>query len=388
MHAFIRQHREDDLNTLALTLANRKIPEAPYLLQQIEGWQRLRAKVPSWTETDGLEYPPRLSLEQCSGETAARYKAETVTRLLPEGGTMADLTGGLGVDFSFMARHFSRAVYVERQEELCRLARHNFPLLGLETAEVVCADGEDYLRQMPPADLIFIDPARRDAAGRKTVLIENCTPDVVSLLPLIMAKCRIAVVKLSPMLDIHRAIAAIGHSVAEVHIVAAGGECKELLLVLRNDNGGKQVCVADGSCRFNYAPEDEQTALVTWAGEVETYLFEPGAALMKAGAFRLISERFGLKKLHPNSHLYTAATPVKDFPGRTFAVEGVYGFSKKELRALCATGERANIAVRNFPSTVAELRRRLKVKEGGTAHWFATTLADGRRVVITAKRES
>ena len=151
MHAFIRQHREDDLNTLALTLANRKIPEAPYLLQQIEGWQRLRAKVPSWTETDGLEYPSRLSLEQCSGETAARYKAETVTRLLPEGGTMADLTGGLGVDFSFMARHFSRAVYVERQEELCRLARHNFPLLGLETAEVVCADGEDYLRQMPPA---------------------------------------------------------------------------------------------------------------------------------------------------------------------------------------------------------------------------------------------
>ena len=388
MHAFIRQHREDDLNTLALTLANRKIPEAPYLLQQIEGWQRLRAKVPSWTETDGLEYPPRLSLEQCSGETAARYKAETVTRLLPEGGTMADLTGGLGVDFSFMARHFSRAVYVERQEELCRLARHNFPLLGLETAEVVCADGEDYLRQMPPADLIFIDPARRDAAGRKTVLIEDCTPDVVSLLPLIMAKCRIAVVKLSPMPDIHRAIAAIGHSVAEVHIVAAGGECKELLLVLRNDNGGKQVCVADGSCRFNYAPEDEQTALVTWAGEVETYLFEPGAALMKAGAFRLISERFGLKKLHPNSHLYTAATPVKDFPGRTFAVEGIYGFSKKELRALCATGERANIAVRNFPSTVAELRRRLKVKEGGTAHWFATTLADGRRVVITAKRES
>lgn len=388
MHPFVAEHREDDLRSLALLLANRREPDAPYLLRQIEGWQRLRLKVPAWAAVDELEYPPRLALEQCSGEAAARYKAALAERLLPAGGAMADLTGGLGVDFSFVAPHFARAVYVERQEELCRLARHNFPLLGLPGAEVVCADAEDYLGRMAPADLLFLDPARRDDAGRKTVLMADCRPDVVALLPQLLDKGRVVVVKLSPMLDLHRAVADLGGQVAEAHVVADGGECKELLLVLRPGTGALRVVVADGPHRFCFTPDEEAAARPVYADGPDAFLFEPGPALMKAGAFRLVAERFGLRKLHPNSHLYTAGAPVDGFPGRTFAVEGLFGFSRHDVAALRALGPRANLTVRNFPAGAEELRRRLKIKDGGAQYWFVTTLADGRHVVITTRRHT
>lgn len=388
MHPFIAAHREDDPRQLALLLANRHEPDAPYLLRQIEGWQRLRHKVPAWAAVDELEYPPRLSLEQCSGEEAARYKAALAARLPVAGGSMADLTGGLGVDFSFMAPHFGRAVYVERQEELCRLARHNFPLLGLPRAEVVCAEAGHYLQGMAPVDLLFLDPARRDGQGRKTVRLADCTPDLAALLPQLLLKSRVIVAKLSPMLDLHSAVADLGGHVAEAHIVAAAGECKELLLVLRAGVGGLRVVVADGPARFAFTPDEEAAAAPLYAAAPDAYLFEPGPALMKAGAFRLVAERFGLRKLHPNSHLYTAAAPVEGFPGRTFAVEGLYGFAKRDVAALRALGPRANLAVRNFPATTDELRRRLKVKDGGDRYWFATTLADGRHAVITARRHA
>lgn len=260
MHPFIAAHREDDPRQLALLLANRHEPDAPYLLRQIEGWQRLRHKVPAWAAVDELEYPPRLSLEQCSGEEAARYKAALAAGLPVAGGSMADLTGGLGVDFSFMAPHFGRAVYVERQEELCRLARHNFPLLGLLRAEVVCAEAGHYLQGMAPVDLLFLDPARRDGQGRKTVRLADCTPDLAALLPQLLLKSRVIVAKLSPMLDLHSAVADLGGHVAEAHIVAAAGECKELLLVLRAGVAGLRVVVADGSARFAFTPDEEAAA--------------------------------------------------------------------------------------------------------------------------------
>lgn len=388
MHPFVAAHREDDLRALALLLANRHEPDAPRLLRQIEGWQRLRLKVPAWAAVDELEYPPRLALEQCSGEAAARYKAALAARLLPDGGTVTDLTGGLGVDFSFVAPHFARAVYVERQEELCRLASHNFPLLGLPEAQVVCADAEDYLDRMEPVDLLFLDPARRDDTGRKTVLMADCRPDIVALLPQLLLKGRVVVVKLSPMLDLHRAVADLGGHVAEVHVVAVAGECKELLLVLSAGTPGTRVVVADGPHRFAFTSAEEAAARPAYAVAPDAFLFEPGPALMKAGAFRLVAERFGLRKLHPNSHLYTAAAPVDGFPGRTFVVEGVYGFSKRDVAALRALGPRANLAVRNFPAGVDELRRRLKVKDGGGQYWFATTLADGSHVVIITRRHA
>ena len=382
---FIVRHRTERVAALALALAGRRDIDVPLALRQIEGWQRLRTKAPSWAAVDGLLYPPRLSLEQCSGEAAARYKAGVAARLAPGGGTLIDLTGGLGVDFSFLARRFARAVYVERSAELCRLARHNFPLLGLPGAEVVQADAADYLPGAPRADLVFLDPARRDGSGRKTVLVEDCEPDAAALMPRLRALAPAVLLKLSPMLDWRRAAQSLG-GVAEVHAVADGGECKELLMVCADAPGGVEIHVAEEGRRLTFRPDEEAAACPAYADGVGEYLFEPGPAALKAGCFKLLAVRYGLGKLHPNSHLYTGAAPLAGFPGRVFRVTQVADFSKSALRALRQAVPRANLAVRNFPATVAELRRRLRIAEGGDDYLFATTLASGRHVLVAGRK--
>lgn len=382
----MKEFRNIPIEKLALQLAGRTDLDVPRILRQVEGWQRLRTKVPTWAAVDDMEYPRRLSLEQCSGEPAARYKAEVVRRLLQtlpdRTHRMADLTGGLGVDFSFIAPLFDEAVYVERQEELCELARHNFPLLGLPDAEIVCGDGTSYLQTMPQADLIFLDPARRDSAGRKTVLIEECEPDVCSLRDTLLQKGTFVVLKLSPMLDIVGAVQAL-RTVSEVHVVSVGGECKDLLLVLTAEACDDPLIVArEGDITFAYRQSEESGAAPAYASACEAYLYEPGAAVLKSGAFKLAATRFGLKKLHPSSHLYTGTELVEDFPGRRFKVTDVYTFGKKDLKRLKSVTERANLTVRNFPSSVDALRKKLKLKDGGEIYLFATTLSNGEHVLI------
>lgn len=384
----IHELRKENISRLALRLSGH--PDAAFLLRQVEGWQRLSVKVPSWAAIEDLHYPHRLALEQCSGEAAARYKAELVCRLFPEGGdSMADLTGGLGVDFSFVAPHFKCAAYVERQAELCALAINNFPLLGLNHALVHHADGIEYLRQMQAVDLLFLDPARRDAAGRKTVLLEDCEPKVEELLPLLLEKSRVCILKLSTMLDLHQALQAL-QCVAEVHVFAEHGECKDLLLVLRQDCNNSDVSpvihCADDAHRFTFTADEELTAMPTYTSTLGTYLYEPSAAVLKAGAFKSLAQRFDVKKLHPNSHLYTSDTLHADFPGRAFSVERTCGFGKRELKAFCADTAQANLTVRNFPASVADLRKRLKLREGGNAYWFATTLADDSHCLIACRK--
>lgn len=398
-----KDYRHIPADQLALKLAGRTDIDVPHLIRQVEGWQRLRLKVPSWAAVDGLEYPPRLSLEQCSGEEAARYKADVVSRLLqmlpPTGHTrtMTDLTGGLGVDFAALAPLFDRAVYVERQEELCRLARHNFPLLRLGAGvEVVCAEATDYLRTMQPVDLLFLDPARRDSAGRKTVSIQDCQPDLTVLMPQLRTLAHLIVVKLSPMLDIAGALRTLGESIAEVHVVSRSGECKDLLLVITGNKinsqklatpDGTRFVACDDGRTFTFTQSEEQAACPSLATEVGAWLYEPAAALLKAGAFKLIAKRYSLSKLHPNSHLYTAKTPCSSFIGRSFQVKGVYSFAKADVRALRElTGGRANLTVRNFPMTVAALRKKLKLADGGDTYVFATTLADGHHALIACSK--
>lgn len=384
---FIRAHRTEDVRTLALQA--RKYPQVDMAaaVVQIAGWQIAEKKVPLWAQTEGIRYPAHLSMEQCSSEITARYKASWL-----KGDTMADLTGGLGVDCSFLARNFQRVDYVERQEVLCELARHNFPLLGLPQVTVHEADGVDYLRQMEPVDCLFLDPARRNSQGGKTVAIADCEPDVQKLEPLLVEKGRTVVVKLSPMLDIFSSLRELKY-IRQIHVVAVNNECKELLVVLQKPE--KSASEASGevwiSCEqavnnfltepfvFTYAQEKE--ARCPLAEEVGNYLYEPGAALLKAGPYRLLGARFGLQKLHVNSHLYTSEALV-DFPGRRFQVLEVSGFGKKELKQLLQGVDKANLTVRNFPASVAELRKKWKLKEGGDVYLFATTLEGDRHVVI------
>lgn len=384
----------ETLSKLALQLSSSGKANATFLLQQAEGRMRLSTKVPSWTVVNDLHYPHRLALEQCSGEEAARYKAQVVGRVIDTDNrnTMVDLTGGLGVDFSFIAPLFKKAVYVERQTELCELARHNMPLLGLPHAEVVCADGVDFLNKLnTKVDLIFLDPARRDTAGRKTVLIEDCQPDVCTLRNQLLQRARVVMVKLSPMLDIAASVRSLA-CVAEVHVVATGSECKDLLLVLTPEalqQGGTSptIYAHEGDDRnFCFTTEAETEATPSYAEQMGLYLYEPGPAVLKAGAFKTIATHYALQKLHVNTHLYTANELVGNFPGRAFRIIQTLSFSKADLKTLRTTWPKANLSVRNFPATVEALRKKLKIKDGGKIFVFATTMADNQHLLMVCEK--
>lgn len=388
---FITQHRQDDVRRLALGTLPEEI-DARWCLQQIEGWQLASRKLPQWAATEGLWFPPRLSLEQCSGQAAARYKCSIVERLLPtatQRRSMADLTGGFGVDFSYMAPLFGAARYYEQNAELCRIAAHNFLLLGLNQANVVCAD-----TSVEPAwhnadhSLLYLDPARRDVGGRKTIAIEDCTPDVVAMQSGLLQSAPVVMIKLSPMLDIRMALRRLSN-VSEIHIVSVKGECKELLLVLTALQAPLHIyCV---NLESHDAPFVSDAA-AAWAvqpkfcDEIGAFLYEPGASLLKGGVQDAVAAHHNLLKLHRDSHLYTSNTLCPDFPGRIFSVEGHCGFSKGELRSLIGDMAQANLTVRNFPATVAELRKRLKLREGGETYLFATTACGAGRVLIKCRR--
>ena len=383
---FIEENARADVRSLALQAKKYPQVDMAMAVVQIAGRQIAEAKVPSWYHTEGLLYPKHLSMEQCSSEATAIYKAGLV-----EGDSFADLTGGFGIDCSFLSRKFKQADYVERQTELCELAKHNFPLLGLSIG-VHNEDGVEYLKQMQPVDCLFLDPARRDGHGGKTVAIADCEPDVSALEDLLVEKAKKVMVKLSPMLDLSLALKHLKY-VREVHIVSVNNECKELLLILQKESASSDITIhcehilnASDHQSFSFTQEQERTSDCPLATEVGAYLYEPNASILKAGAYRSLTQTYACKKLHASSHLYTSEQFIEDFPGRRFRVEAVSGFGKKELKEFLQGMEKANLTIRNFPSSVADLRKRLKLKEGGEDYVFATTLADESKVMIKCRK--
>ena len=376
----IRRHRQDDVRQLALKGMD------PLVIQQIAGWQVARTKVPSWAEVEGLHYPRHLSLEQCSSEQTARYKAS----LLSPGDTFVDLTGGFGVDFFFMSQPFQRRVYVEQQQELCDIARHNFDLLN-HPCTVVCGSATEYLQQMPHASAIYIDPARRDAHGARTYSISDCTPNVLELQELLVKKADRVIIKLSPMLDWHKAASDLQH-ISAIHIVSVQNECKELLLVLADGamSEAPVVCInllADGTLqRFEYNPATNAQSANVNAKVNAIYLYEPNASIMKAGCFDEIGNFYQICKLSANSHLYVSDHEVKDFPGRGFQILSIPSMNKRELKEALRDIDRANITVRNFPMSAEALRKRLRLKDGGDLYIFATTVGDGSHQLFICRK--
>lgn len=384
---FIRKHREEDVRLLAL----RGRPEGVdvrWCLQQIEGWQLARRKLPLWAATDGIWYGPRLSMEQCSSEETAYYKRQVAERLIPKEQRlrMVDLTGGLGVDFSSLATLFQKATYVEIQPELCRLAQHNLPLLGLTHA--VIAIPETFPSVTSNFSLIYLDPARRDTAGRKTVSIQDCTPNLLEIQDELLSHARWVMVKLSPMLDISQALKAL-HHVCEVHVVSLHGECKELLFLM----GCHTEANISLHCVNLETDEDEihttfplpqkicDTPLERTSKEA-LFLYEPNASVLKAGVQDILCTRYPVHKLHPMSNLFVSDQLLLHFPGRRFRIVGTSDFTKHGLKALIGDLSKANLTTRNFPTSVAVLRRQLRLSEGGDAYLFATTLGNGEHALI------
>ena len=414
---FIREYRERDIRQLALQANRFPDVDMPYALDQIQGWQIARRKLPKWAACDGVIFPPHLSMEQCSSEPTAQYKLNLAmewTTLNSELSTqnchrqqfktqnskfktstrMTDLTGGFGVDFSFTSCAFAAATYVERNEQLCHIVEHNLPLLGLNNATVVCADAVEYLSTVEPQTMLFLDPARRDEHGAKTVMLADCTPDVVQLLPKLLEKSRFTMLKLSPMLDWHKAVDDLQGAVREVHIVSVGGECKELLLVLSKvvESELKVYCAdlstaSDTSSLFVYTPgSSAPVANSKLKTQNSKFVHEPNASIMKAGCFDELAAAYGVSPVSRNSHLFLSDEPVEGFPGRSFVVERVTTMNKGELRKALAGIEKANIATRNFPLSVAELRKRLKLKDGGDVYIFATTTAEGEHLLLISRK--
>lgn len=483
---FIRQHQDDDVRQLAFLGSKYPEVDMPFALDQIRGRKMARVKLPRWASIDGIIYPPHISMEQCSSEQTAFYKAELAARLLglspsssengeekgkesenasnlhlseicefagkgavdsefakneatcekqqilteseenvneikeePYEGDFSeetgfvDLTGGFGVDFSYIASRLGvKSMYVERQAHLCEAAKENFGRLGLKKAIVKNGDGIEVLhsfaskKEAAASDslgitedqsqsllktnlglkLIFIDPARRDDAGNKVVSLKDCTPDVTLLQEEMLSKADYVIIKLSPMLDWHRAVSEL-NCVKEVHIISVNNECKELLLV----NMGRNLriyCINDAQS-FVCDESDMETSSVKIAPftlEEMLYLYEPNASLMKAGCFGVLSERYDARMLSKNSHLFVSREPIAVFPGRSFRIIAVSSFNKKELKRHLSGITKANIAIRNFPLSVAELRKRLKLKDGGETYIFATTLSDESHVLVITEK--
>ena len=486
---FIRQHQDDDVRQLAFLGSKYPEVDMPFALDQIRGRKMARVKLPRWASIDGIIYPPHISMEQCSSEQTALYKAELAARLLglspsssengeekgkesenasnlhlseicefagkgavdsefakneatckkqqilteseenvneikeePHEGDFSeetgfvDLTGGFGVDFSYIASRLGvKSMYVERQAHLCEAAKENFGRLGLKNAIVKNGDGIEVLhsfaskKEAAASDslgitedqsqsllktnlglkLIFIDPARRDDAGNKVVSLKDCTPDVTLLQEEMLSKADYVIIKLSPMLDWHRALSEL-NCVKEVHIISVNNECKELLLVLSARNMGnlRIYCVNDAQS-FVCEESDMESSSVKIAPftlEEMQYLYEPNASLMKAGCFSVLSERYGARMLSKNSHLFVSREPIAVFPGRSFRIIAISSFNKKELKRHLSGITKANIATRNFPLSVAELRKRLKLKDGGETYIFATTLSDESHVLVITEK--
>ena len=395
---FIDGHRQCDIHQLALQARSHGDVDMAVAVEQIAGWQKARTKIPSWAAHKDIVYPAHLSLEQCSSEQTAGYKQRLCRRLLHDfaGGrheSMADLTGGFGVDFAWLCSLFDKGIYVERQERLCACARHNFEVLGLTQAEVVEGDGQTVLDSLPHQQLIFVDPARRDSHGGRTFAIEDCTPDVLQLLSTLLLKADIVMLKLSPMLDWHHTAASLNHvcadSVREIHIVATGNECKELLVVLTARASDLPVTIHcandDHTVVFTDTPAPPLPLVDNSIPLKEKHLFEPNAAVMKAGCFSALAHHFGVTALDPNSHLFVSDTPIKDFPGRQFIIQAVSTMNKRMVRQHLAGIQKANITVRNFPISVADLRKRLRLTDGGDTYIFATTIGKEHLLIITEK---
>ncbi|MCL2512163.1 MAG: class I SAM-dependent methyltransferase, partial [Bacteroidales bacterium] len=379
VRTFINEHLYAD--TLQLALQKSPFPDIPIkdLLVQIEGKRKAKEKIPSFFQMDDIVYPPSVSMEQCSSEQTAIYKAS-----LCRGERLIDLTGGFGVDSWMFSKTFKTVVYCEKNEELADIARQNFSALQTQNIDVQYGDGLDFLKhQKQTFDWIYIDPSRRDLHNRKMYTFSDCTPNVVENQNFLFQYSERIMIKSSPMLDIDKAILEL-KQVEAVHIIAVKNEVREVLYLLKKGHKEPPVVVAvnigsEKTDVFSFSKEEQQSVKPVFSMPL-TFLYEPNAAVMKSGAFNLISARFNIFKLHKNSHLYTSNDLIPDFPGRIFTIKELMPY--KPAKNL----SQANISVRNFPVSPDEVRKKLKLRDGGDVFLFCTTLDNEKPIIIWCEK--
>ena len=381
---YILRHQDEDVNALALRGSKDTSVNMPFALQQIAGRQKAKHKLPEFYANPDVLYPQQVSMEQCSSSATAQYKSG-----LFGGALMADLSGGFGVDTFAFARTFGQCHYVEPSPKLCDLVRHNAAVMGLQNIDIHKGSMEEVLPTLPAADLLYVDPSRRDRLGRRVVTIADCTPDLTQWKDRMLALSPLVLAKLSPMLDIQDTLRQLPETSA-VHVVAVRGECKELLFLLSRgwcaEPAIHAVNITDGHVDdFTFNNTEEREAAPAMASSLERYLLEPDAAILKAGAFKTVAVRHHLRKLHQHTHLYTCDQPPTNFPGRVFEVTEVVDFHKRSLGQQLKNIRQANVAVRNFPIGADNLRRKLNMADGGEVFLFGATTTDGLKLIVARK---
>ncbi|MDR2585219.1 MAG: SAM-dependent methyltransferase [Prevotellaceae bacterium] len=390
---FIQTHIHDNPQVLLLSAQQYKGVDVRFAAQQIEARQQNKDKLPQWVARPELIFPSSIACQQASSEETAIYKQ----RFVKEGDRVIDCTGGMGIDSIAFAYKAAKVIYIEQNESLCKAARHNFGTLGTSNIEVQHGSCIDFLPTLPNADIIYIDPSRRNINQKRFYAIDDYEPKILSIKEALLQKANKVLVKISPMADIRQTLHLLPEA-TEVHVVSVMNECKELLFLLEKRDGQPLsakdvpiVCVdveRNGEAKpFAFTLYQESITQAIISDNVpEGFLYEPNVSLLKGGAFKLISTHFGLQKLYQNTHLYSSPTPLYSFPGRIFKIKSVLSFNKQTIKNLHKTIPMANVAIRNFCMEAPELRKRLKIKEGGDIYLFGVMLYDKSYALVVAEK--
>lgn len=377
---FITQNWTKELTQLAFQLSKSDLPKE-FILNQIQGKQKAKYKLPTWFENNQIIFPKKISIEQASSEITAKYKAD-----LLQGNTLIDLTGGFGVDDYFFSKQFKKVFHCELNEELHEIVNHNVTILAQDNIECIQGNSLDFLKTLDFVDTIFVDPARRNDADQKVFRFEDCLPNIVENFDLLLEKTNQLLVKASPMIDLSQGLQELSF-VKKIIVVAVKNECKEVLFLIENNFLGEAIieCVElsmNNIQSFYFTQTQEKQVDITYSLP-SNYLYEPNTSILKAGAYKCVTE-FGITKIGQHSHLYTSETLVKDFMGRSFEIQETCSFDKKLL--LKKVGKKANITIRNFPYTVNEIRKKTGIKEGGELYLFCTTSSENKPICIICKK--
>ncbi len=379
---FIYAHLKADISSVLLKGTNFEAVETNEIIEQIEAKKRSEKKLATWFNAENIYFPNKLNIEQTSSEVTAKHKAN-----LMQGDAIIDLTGGFGVDCYYFSKHFKKVTHCEINPKLSQIVSHNYKQLGVENIETQTVDGIEYLKSLDSQfDWIYIDPSRRHDSKGKVFFLNDCLPNVPTHLDLLFKRSKNIMIKTSPLLDLSVGIGELKH-VKTIHVVAVNNEVKELLWILEADfNGdiGIKTCniKKEKEDLFSFILDEEKTTDSNYSLPL-TYLYEPNSAILKSGAFNSISNQLQVSKLHKHSHLYTNATLI-DFPGRTFKIEDILPYNKKEIKKRGLN--KANITTRNFPETVQNIRKKFNIKDGGDLYVFFTTDLGNNKVVLITKR--
>lgn len=375
---FINANLNEDISKLLLNGISFSEIETKDIIKQIEAKKRSKKKLPTWFNSKNIYFPNKLNIEQTSSEVTANYKANLVS-----GNSLIDLTGGFGVDAYYFSKRIKNVIHCEINKSLSEIVKHNYKTLNINTIECLNENGIEALKHIDrPFDWIYIDPSRRDDTKKKVFLLSECIPNIKTFQGLFLKYANNVMIKTSPLLDIKATLNDL-KQIKELHVIALDNEVKELLWVLERDCKTEFIIktvnlTKQSKQEFEFSFENESNEIAEYTGPI-AYLYEPNAAILKAGAFNSVSTQLNIPKLHKHSHLYTSNTLI-DFPGRRFKIEKNIPFNKKIFAKEKIS--KANVTTRNFPISVGEIRKKLKIKDGGDIYLFFTTDLNNIKIIL------